>query len=97
MAITDDRLTDGHYCTSAASYDAVLSRFRDEIGIASDPSRAGNDRNANAGGTGLHAWLDTQAGMKAVSAMLTGMQIEFGIARAEFLVEMAVRKGGFRR
>jgi len=48
----------GHYCTSAASYDAVLSRFRDESGIASDPSRAGNDRNANAGGTGLHAWLD---------------------------------------
>jgi hypothetical protein len=34
--------------------------------------------------------------MKVVSAMLTAMQLEFGIAGAEFLVEMAVKNGGFR-
>ena len=34
--------------------------------------------------------------MKAVSTMLTGMQIESGIARAEFLVGMAVKSGGVR-
>ena len=66
------------------SFDVVLRRFRDKIGVLPIAARAHNGRTANARGTGLHAWLDDKLAMKAVSAMLTKCDSSIALTAGDF-------------
>ena len=85
------------------SFDVVLRRFRDKIGVLPIAARAHNGRTASARGTGLHAWLDDKLAMKAVSAMLTERSLSIALVVCGFKGssvgkpgEMHPKMGGFR-